>query len=256
MAYGYRERDSQRAKVYRAEGKAGIKSKRFETVPEVEAYLKRCFSHKWFHNHYPEATKFRVRDGRRRRRAGGRGYTILGGGRCILTMPKWSRYELVILHELAHGLTDLARGYSRGYDSGEAGWAPHGWQFCEIYLDIVRHFMGAAAGEKLRRSFREHRVRYYPPKKGRKMTPEQREAACERLADARAKKNGTPRESEPPDHGFPGWADTFDKRPMTFEEWCAATGTTTDDMAAAQEWAEAEEWENEIARERKKEDTE
>lgn len=43
---------------------------------------------------------------------------------------------------------------------------------------------------------------------------------------------------------------------MTFEEWCKATGTSTGDMAAAQEWAEAEEWEDEIRRERGKEDSE
>ena len=32
---------------------------------------------------------------------------------------------------------------------------------------------------------------------------------------------------------------------VTFEEWCRLMGTTTNNMAAAQEWAEAEEWENE-----------
>ena len=37
---------------------------------------------------------------------------------------------------------------------------------------------------------------------------------------------------------------------VTFEEWCRLMGTTTDDMAAAQEWAEAEEWENEPEGER------
>ena len=36
---------------------------------------------------------------------------------------------------------------------------------------------------------------------------------------------------------------------VTFEEWCALTGTTTGDMAAAQELAEEEEWEEELKRE-------
>jgi putative metallohydrolase (TIGR04338 family) len=184
VAYGYDGRDTQRAKVYRAENAAG-RGKEFETVPEIEAYLTRCFSHRWFHRHYPEITEFRVRDGRRRRNAGGRGYMRVGGGVCQLTMPKWSRCELVVLHELAHGITDIVTDYRNA-----KGVAPHGWEFCEIFLDLVRHYMGAAAGERLRRSFRKHRVRYYPPRKGRKMTPEQREAACARLAAARAAKEG------------------------------------------------------------------
>lgn len=179
MAYGYRERDSQRSKLYRAESLAKIRGQEFPEVVDVEAYLTKCFSHRWFHRHYPEIRFFDVRDGRRRRAAGGRGV----GATCRLWLPRWARSEGVILHELAHGVADITCDYQNNDDM-----APHGWQFAEIFLDLVRHFMGAAAGERLRKSFRANRVRYYPPKKGRKMTPEQRAAACERLAAARRDK--------------------------------------------------------------------
>ena len=36
---------------------------------------------------------------------------------------------------------------------------------------------------------------------------------------------------------------------ITYEEWCELTGTTTDEMADAQEQAESEDWETELRRE-------
>lgn len=180
----YQERDSQRGKLYKAE-RLVERGREFGTVEAVEAYLTRCFAQKWFRKHYPEVRYFRVHDGRRRTKAGGSGHLTISGGRCELWLPRWSRFERVVLHELAHGMTDIHEEHERV--SG-AWWAPHGWQYAKIFLDLVRHFMGAAAGESLRTSFRAHRVRYYPPRKGRKMTPAQRAAACERLARARQDK--------------------------------------------------------------------
>ena len=170
-----RERDSQRSKVYRAEAAAGIAGLKLETIPEIEKYLKRVFSHEWFKRHHPRAVRFRVTDGRARGSACGGG----GGLGVWMKMPRWSRWEGTVLHELAHGLNDIKQHHRP---------AGHGWEFCEILLGLVRHYQGKDAAERLRLAFKEKRVRYHKPKRGRKLTPEQREAAISRLATARETK--------------------------------------------------------------------
>ena len=176
-----RERDSQRSKVYRAEGAANVEGQRIETIPEVKAYLKRIFSHEWFKRHHPHARRFIVKDGRGRSKACG-GAT--GWHSVRMSLPLWSRCEGVILHELAHGLTTLKWG---------RGTAWHGWEFCKTFLELVKHYQGKEAGERLRLSFKEYRVRYCKPKRGRKLTPEQYEAACFRLEMAREARAAKPR---------------------------------------------------------------
>ena len=176
-----RERDTQRSKVYRAESAADISGKRYETIPEIEAYLNRVFLHEWFKRHHPRARGFVVKDGRGRSKACG---GALGWRSVKMSLPKWSRCEGVILHELAHGLTEIEWG---------RGTAWHGWEFCKTFLELVKHYQGKEAGERLRLSFKEHRVRYCKPKVGRKLTPEQYEVACSRLAAAREAKAAKPR---------------------------------------------------------------
>ena len=73
-----------------------------------------------------------------------------------------------MLHELAHALT-----YSREL-------APHGWEFCECYLYLVRIYLGRAAEAKLRQEFKARKVRHRQPRK-RTMTEAQREAARQRM---------------------------------------------------------------------------
>jgi putative metallohydrolase (TIGR04338 family) len=170
-----RERDSQRSKVYRAESDAATRGGSFETIPEIEAYLERVFSHEWFKRHHPHALRFLVKDGRGRRKAcgGAQGLCV------VMSMPKWFRTEDVVLHELAHGLVELKWG---------RGTAWHGWEFCKTLLELVRHYIDAESADNLRLSFKEHRVRYCKPKRGRKLTPEQREVAISRLVSAREAK--------------------------------------------------------------------
>ena len=65
--------------------------------------------------------------------------------------------------------------------------AQHHWPFVYVYLKLVSRFMGAATAKELKASFKKHGVRA-KPKRTRNLTPEQREAAVARLAEARAKK--------------------------------------------------------------------
>ncbi len=109
----------------------------------------------------------------------GRGRSNAGGCADYITLPLWARQTRTILHELAHLIAD--RKYARRNIAG------HGWQFCAIYLDLVRFVMGLEAGDALKASFKTHKVRYREPTK-RNMTPEQRQAAADRMAMARAAK--------------------------------------------------------------------
>lgn len=158
-------RDSQRLKVYRAEGVLR-NGKRFESVGEIQSYVDKLVSSAWFRHHYPLVPRIKVKDGRGRTRAGGS-----PSGRFI-TMPQWSRVEAVVLHEVAHVVAP---------DDGVA-W--HGWEFCAEFLKLVRHQMGQEAHDKLKASFRQQKVRFTAPRT-RNLTDEQRQVLRDRLAQVR-----------------------------------------------------------------------
>jgi putative metallohydrolase (TIGR04338 family) len=147
------------------------------TLDEIRAWLTKIFASAWFKKHYPKAKVWELKDGRGRRMAGGHGTRI--HNECSLTLPRWARSRAVVLHELAHGLVDLHAPVDH---------AAHGWEFCEIFLDLVRHFLGRQAYEDLRSAFKEHRVRYTAPRKRRPLTEAQKAALRERLKKARAAK--------------------------------------------------------------------
>jgi putative metallohydrolase (TIGR04338 family) len=86
----------------------------------------------------------------------------------------WARSKkLVIIHEIAHFLAGAGHG--------------HDWKFCEIELDLVRHFLGKEAYDTLKASFKKNKVRYTKPVK-RNLSPEQRQALSDRMAAVRAAK--------------------------------------------------------------------
>lgn len=168
-----RERDSQRAKLYTAERSIG-RGVELPDLTDIAKYLDRSMAQQWYRRHYgADLTGYFLHDGRGCSAAAG---GLCWGRRANLTFPRWSRCERVVLHELAHSITHSRYGVE---------FAAHGWRFAAVFLDLVRHFMGAEAGERLRLAFRENRVRYAAPRKGRPMTPEQRSQAVERLAAAR-----------------------------------------------------------------------
>lgn len=162
------ERDSQRGKLYKAECAALTPFQ--ETYPEMEdvnLYVARTVERAPIKARYGAAfakRRLQVKDGRGRWRAGGCAQYI--------TIPRHNRLNWVILHELAHTLTQRIHGHYV---------AAHGWQFAAIYIDLVHFMMGKAAADALKAAFREHHVRWKPKAK-RVATPEQ----LERLAAARA----------------------------------------------------------------------
>lgn len=198
-----RPRDSQRAKLYRAEGvlKAYDQEQSLGSIAHVECFLDTVSRTRFFHSLWEKQRAYRppsgpaifkLTDGRGTRHARG----SFGGYRqeaircptcghhtgylpkiptVKINAPPFSRYPRFMLHELAHAVIPR-----------HAAW--HGREFAAVFLALVRRFMGAEAATALRASFREHGVKARQPGPSRKLTPDQRRAAIERLATARAAK--------------------------------------------------------------------
>lgn len=152
-------RDSQRKKLYTAETEASLGGKvKFPELPDCEAYLRKVWTAEWTQAHFERARVYPVpaiRDGR--------GATRATGSLRNIKLPRWARYDWVILHEIAHALTKERPA--------------HGRDFARHFLALVRHFIGAQAGATLKVAFKKHRVRWKPK---RALTPE-------RLAQLRAR---------------------------------------------------------------------
>ena len=105
-------RDTQRRKVYTAENRVD-KGRKLETVPEMQGYVDQMLRSRWWKMKFPNVTHVLVQDGRARKTAG----AVFSLRDPAIKMPRWSRRELFVLHEIAH----IAR---------PAGTAAHGrWPF-------------------------------------------------------------------------------------------------------------------------------
>lgn len=182
-------RDSQRSKVYKAERELPEfhEAPHFPHIESVKSYVLRVQNHPALIKKYGEflSPHIHVGDGRARRSAGGNAQGIW--------MPKWSRKKIVILHELAHVIS--SRKYRvRWVGTTADKIAGHGWQFCEVYLDLVRAMLGNANAEALKASFKKNKVRFRPK---RELSPERLEQLRERgraLALSRQAKVEAPKE--------------------------------------------------------------
>jgi len=132
-----RPRDSQRARLYRAEFEVDA-GRRLPTVPILQAYADSLVQFDWFRARWPDRA-FEIRPGYGHRRATA---TVDG----VLQMPKWARSELVVLHEVAHCVTPWA-------------YASHGPEYAGVLLCLVRRAMGPAPAQALEDAFDRQRVR-------------------------------------------------------------------------------------------------
>jgi putative metallohydrolase (TIGR04338 family) len=135
-----RPRDSQRARLYRAEAEVDP-GRSIPTVSLLQAYVDELVGNRWFEDRWG-ARVFEVRPGHGHRRA-----TADDHG--VLQMPRWARTELILLHEVAHCLAP-------------AGCAPHGPQYAGVLVCLVRRRMGLAAAQALEDAFVRQRVRWSP----------------------------------------------------------------------------------------------
>jgi len=169
-------RDTQRSRVYKAEMAIWEthSGERFREVKDIDRYIKKEFARKAITRRYPTATtKVAIHDGGGRRRA-------CAWGTYKISLPIWARFELAVIHEMAHIITH------RHY--GERNVAGHGWQFCAVFLDLVRFIMGKETHAELKASFKTHKVRFIEPRKRAPLSPERRAELAARLAAARAAK--------------------------------------------------------------------
>lgn len=140
-----RERDNQRSKLYKAEHVLWDDSKKFQTIGECEEYIKTVLRSRWFKNRYPHKEKLVLGDGRGMRRATAGSW--LETNTVDISLPRWSRMEAVILHELSHNVSPMFK-------------AAHGPEFASNFLSLVLRFMGRNAWVQLRESYKKHRVKW------------------------------------------------------------------------------------------------
>ncbi|MGO4558107.1 hypothetical protein [Mesorhizobium sp. 2RAF21] len=182
-------RDTQRARLYRAERALETLASSLPTVSDVERYLQQQSSRQTLRSRYGNAVdvtdwKLMVTDGRGCRSA-------LAYGDYKIAIPLWARKDWVVLHEWAHIVHERTNVCSYRYSWAPMsqhgsrtlelrGGAAHGWQYAAIYLDLVHFCMGKEAADALKASFKIHNVRFRP-KRTTTTTPEQ----IERLAAMR-----------------------------------------------------------------------
>ena len=175
-------RDNRRKKLYTAENEAfrgsGFSSP-LETISDVEKYLQKIWSSKVLKKKYPRAFAWQppsVADGRGTTRA-------MAYGSSRISIPLWARTEWVVIHEVSHIVASREQRYEI---------AGHGWEFCSIYLQIVRTMLGKQAHDCLKEMMRKHKVKFRQPKPKRVMTPQRLEVLRARMAVARAARNKNP----------------------------------------------------------------
>lgn len=179
-----RPRDTQRSKVYAAEGVvAKFRSPhadRLLTTTKVygdfgkadrvmisaaQAYVDDLLAQRWFQSRW----------GQRRIEVGSKSYgRAVGYSGGPIFLPPWARTEHTILHEVAHTLLTSRH-------------AAHGPEFAATFLTLVEHRCGVEAAKALRESFAEHRVKY---RKGLAVVPKagQRTVVTKTAALAAAKR--------------------------------------------------------------------
>lgn len=167
-----RPRDSQKSKVYAAELAAFGDPGESMTLDECRLLVEKVCRSKVVQQRYPWACMI---DACGIEIADGRGTRLARGSAHRLNLPKWARCKYVVLHELAHALTDEHDG------------AWHDWRFAECYLYLVRVFMGRGYEDSLKREFKSRKVRHRP-KRQSTMTDAQRQAARERMKSVQAAK--------------------------------------------------------------------
>ena len=135
---GGRLRDSQRARLYRAEAEVDA-GRRLPTVETMQTYVDGLAAADWFVARWgPRSIEVRPGFGHRRATADQNG---------VLQMPKWARRELVVLHEVGHCLTPVA-------------FAAHGPEYAGVLLALARRAMSPATAQALEDAFARERVRW------------------------------------------------------------------------------------------------
>jgi putative metallohydrolase (TIGR04338 family) len=176
-----RPRDGKKNKFYTAEDAAleYHAQKHFPTLAHVEDYVRKTVVRdKWFKR------TFGVQNIAVRPKEGA-GSSASATGKYI-RISKTHYVERIVLHEIAHCIRPLT-GWAKSKNP-DIDQASHGREYAHTYLLLVQHFMGAEAAQKLRESYRKHKIKYTAP---REISEDQKAALRARLALYRIGLNGT-----------------------------------------------------------------
>lgn len=148
-----RQRDNQRAKLYKAEreafkGKFPCDELHDWSVEDCQRYVDKIQKSKWWKKRCRFYPRIIVGDGRGHRRAVA--YHMTLSRNPGIALPLWSRKEWVILHELAHHLV---------YGHHPNGSAAHGREFAKEFLALVRRWLGPEEAKALKAAFKANRVK-------------------------------------------------------------------------------------------------
>lgn len=136
-----RARDSQRSKFWKADGEISsyMRFKKLETH-ERARFFDEVLNSAWFIKNFPT-------------------------GKRTDKLARWADNEPKILRNIAFRLI-----------KSDQAW--HGREMCEIYMMLVRRFLGVNIAEELKTAFKQNRVKFRPK---RKMSESQIAAAKKRL---------------------------------------------------------------------------
>jgi len=126
-----RVRDFQRRRVYNSElvFKQGHPlADKYQTKEEVTLFVSMVYEDEWFIRQYGRRSLPSIR-------FPSRGRAAYATGTHLLSLPEWAWTDLIILHEISHLILD----------ADPTPTATHGPEFCRIFLDCVRRFMGDVA---------------------------------------------------------------------------------------------------------------
>lgn len=158
-----RLRDAQRQKLYNAEDAVfdGHADKLRVTLEEAQALVNAVCAAALVQERYPLARHVPTV----KRAHGRRNGACFDPSEWAIELDNAMQMKHVTLHELAHALVRPSRTQKV---------TPHGREFAECYLWLVRCFMGRHWSEALERSFKDHRVQFRP-KRTQKISDEERE---------------------------------------------------------------------------------
>lgn len=140
-----KQRDLYKSRLYRSEQDLKSTGLSFGSVSDIQEYVDKILSSRWWIRRYPTATFVLVKEGRSSLYAYSDWKEV---DRIVHPRCYWK--EIYVVHELSHVASRHAEGLE-GYDRGV--WADHGPEFVRIYLELVTHKLGPAAGQQIKASF-------------------------------------------------------------------------------------------------------
>jgi hypothetical protein len=204
-----RGRDSQRRKLYRAENAAIAKMARpsFRDAIEYQQSLNGIMRSEWMRNNFPAAGNHVALETNRGMRSANANERRIKTG-----LTPYLLHPMIMCHELAHVIVRRVYGRRMWVDeetgtlhSSPTGLrnyslhfiAGHGPEYADVYLRLVREFVGYEPWKLLRAEFDAAGIRYCAPSEYAARPVRQPRFAMAGACAARAPINGASRNSNP-----------------------------------------------------------